>query len=199
MSQWKKSSSGNPWTEADFVPRDEPLPDHKEHWHRLDDEKRDWYIAEIRQRLAAKVTRNEVIGWLVNEGVDPQDITWLMTWAELEGEPPLPGREPPSGLVLGSEVHTETQTRFLLKSTQVHTDPVESARVRADARRERVAATEIIHDAPAPEFRFAQPADANEAWESQHAYDMGNVIKGMILVIVIVVVGLLGLIAMMIW
>lgn len=164
MPSRKTTPTSNPWSEADFVPRDEPLPDHKEHRPRLDNEKRDWYLAEIRQRLGAKVTRNEVIGWLVNEGVDASDITWLMTWAEVEGEAPIPERPVSDGLVIGYEVHTNTHVRLApFGVTQVHTDPVESARVRAEARQERAAATEIIHDAPAPEFRFAQPADANEA------------------------------------
>jgi hypothetical protein len=196
MSARNQAHLANPWTDGSHVPRDELLPDHKERRPRLSDEKRDWYLAEVRQRLGAKVTKNEVIGWLISESVDSQDITWLMTWAEMEDPPPMPSADLHFVAVAEAEVRSQVVSmRFGQGPTHIHTDPVLSARGRTHLHSD----TEIVHDAPAPEFRFAQPADANEAWESQHAYDMGNVIKGMILVIVVVVIGLLALIGMMLW
>ncbi len=183
------------WSDLNFAPNDQALPSYKEHWKKLDDDgQREWYLGEIRSRLAAKVTQNEVIGWLNSEGLDSATITWLMVWAETDSPPPIASTSLHVGYSLDAEVHSHSLP-FSYKPgfPTVHTDPVESCRSRAS----KGVADEAVHDAPAPEFRFAKPSDANESWLSQHAYDMGNVIRGMILIIAIVIILLLGLIVMM--
>jgi hypothetical protein len=151
-------------------------------------------------RRAAKVTENEVIGWLNSEGLDSATITWLMVWAETDEPFRTPHHPVHPGLVIGVETHMQSpaffkSSPFVPGAGRVHTDPVESVRARADARRDRATANgEEVHDVAAPEFRFAKPADADEAWRNQHAYDMGTVVKGMILVVIIMILMLLGVI-----
>jgi len=189
------------WNEIDFASPEHVVPEYKEHHRRLGfNELYLWYRAEIRQRRAAKVTENEVIGWLKSEGLDSVTITWLMVWAETDDTFPMPHAPVHPGLVIGVETHSQApaffkSSPFVPGAGRVYTDPVESVRARADARRDRATASgEEVHDLPAPEFRFVKPADADEAWRSQHAYDMGTVVKGMILVIIILIVIVLGVI-----
>lgn len=179
-------SEPNDWTDADFVSRDTPVPDSADERKRAEEYDRlEWIRREIQSRLMAGETQTQVSGWLVAEGLDPGEATQVVAWAAQSGSGPLPlptrlpGDAP---VVLFVLAHQKGIVGRLL----VNTDPVASARARAEARKERAAAAGMT-EAPAPEFAFAQPADSAQAklaHDSERSY--ARVILAGILVVVVV-------------
>ncbi|MCE9560609.1 MAG: hypothetical protein K8U57_01010 [Planctomycetes bacterium] len=75
------------------------------------------------------------------------------------------------GLVIGVEVHTESGDG----PAHVNTDPIESARARAAARKTRLAADGIV-DSSNPEYEFAQPGDAAQSRLNHAKRNPGNIL-----------------------